>query len=186
MTPIKAVKFTDINDETVPYVYPDVWQKQQTTGPERIVFAPASGQTDLIIELTRLLPEPFGILYVLLVPRTGENEPSRYQSGQPCDRNELEAFLNQFRDFFECDGRHHLRIMSLSGQAQIIYDNHNLIYAYGPLDMFVSAAEANGLTQGAAIIPSPHAHHYNAPFDADERALLNYWEWLWFPLAEGD
>lgn len=180
------IKFSSLFEDVEPYRYPNLWQIEQTTGPQRIVLAPATDQIDLLVELTRQLPEPFGVLYVLTVPRKGEHEPGRYQSEQPCSRSELEAFLDRFRDYFEQDGRHNLWVFSLPSRAQIIYDNHNVLYGYGPLESFASVAQSRGMTNGEVRFPSPHAHHYHAEFDADERAILGYWEWKYFPLQESD
>lgn len=91
----------------VPYRYPDLWAREQTTGPERIVAAPAASHIDLLIALSRVLPEPFGILYVLLVSRS-DQEPGRYQSPVPVSRAEMETFLHEFRGFLEGNGRHHI------------------------------------------------------------------------------
>jgi len=81
---MKAHKFSDqVLPGAASYVYPNVWAVGKTAGPERLVIAPSFDQVGLMIELSRILPEPFGILYVLLVSRCG-NEPSRYQSPYPC------------------------------------------------------------------------------------------------------
>lgn len=180
-------KFSQLQgSSSLPYVYPNVWEVEQTTGPQRLVIAPSGNHIDLLIELTRQLPEPFGVLYVLVVPRGGSGEPGRYQSAQPCDRKELERFLRRFQKLLESDARQHLWLLSLPSQAQLIYDNHNVIYAYGPLDAFKRVLTAKGLTEGQVQFPSPHAHNYNAEFDEDERQIMSYWEWIYFPLAEGD
>ncbi|HEY0604736.1 MAG TPA: hypothetical protein VGD58_17590 [Herpetosiphonaceae bacterium] len=110
MTLPKFSHFQGLND--LPYIYPNIWEIEQTTGPQRLVIAPAAGHVDLLIELARLLPEPFGVLYILAVPRGG-SEPGRYQNAQPCDRDDLEAFLRRFETFFESDARHHLWLFSL-------------------------------------------------------------------------
>ena len=177
-------KFSDIEYETLPYRYPNVWQKEQTTGPDRVVVAPSSRQIELLLEMTRQLPEPFGLLYELLASRNTTDGDGRYQSNHPCSREELETFLLSFADYFEGDDRFNLWVFSLPEGAQIIYDNHNVVYGYGPLDAFVKVAETWGLTQGEVRYPDPHAHHYNASFDAEHDRVMNYWEWLYFPLPE--
>lgn len=108
-------------DDWIPFAYPNVWAQEATTGPDRLVIAPASGQIELMRKLAEVLPEPFGILYVLLVPRS-EREPGRYQSPEPSSRAELDAFLTQFQGFFEKDARHHVWIMSLFASATLVYD----------------------------------------------------------------
>ncbi|MEZ5424722.1 MAG: hypothetical protein R2747_00530 [Pyrinomonadaceae bacterium] len=168
-----------------PFFYPDIWNLEKTSGPERLIIAPAAGQIDLIIELSRILPEPFGILYVLVVPRGG-NEAGRYQSAQPAGRAVMEGFLMNFRDFFENDARHHIWVASLSGKATLVYDNHNVIYGYGELEKFKEILTAKGLTQSEVRFPEPHVHNYNPKFDEEESRILSCAPWKKFPLAESD
>ncbi|CAN5518720.1 hypothetical protein BH10ACI1_BH10ACI1_23860 [soil metagenome] len=167
------------------FSYSNIWNVEKTSDSERLIIAPSSGQIDLIIELSRILPEPFGILYILTVPRGG-NEEGRYQSSAPASRAVMESFLNNFRDFFENDARHHIWIASLPSNAMLVYDKHNVIYAYGEIENFKPILLAKGLTQGDVSFPVPHVHSYNPKFDAEETRILSYAEWKKFPLAEND
>ena len=178
---VKDEQDTEIRE----YSYTNVWNFQKTSGPERLIIGPASGHVDLLIELSRVLPEPFGILYILSVPRGG-NDGGRYQSAAPASRAAMEAFLNSFRDFLENDARQHLWIASLPAQATLVYDKHNVIYAYGELEKFKQILLARGLTRGEVVFPDPHVHNYNPKFDAEETRILSYAEWKKFPLAEND
>src|SRR5687767_2206433 len=106
-------KFGSVETEdSTPFAYPNIWTQQATTGPDRLVIAPASGHVALMRKLMDILPEPFGILYVLLVPRGG-GEAGRYQCPAPCSRADVDAFLTRFQEFFETDGRHHVWVMSV-------------------------------------------------------------------------
>ncbi len=169
----------------MPYRYPNLWSREQTTGPERIVAAPATSHIDLMIALSRVLPEPFGILYVLLVSRS-DQEPGRYQSPVPVSRAEMEAFVQEFKAFLEGDGRHHVWVASLPDHATLVYDQHNVLYAYGPLSEYESVLRQRGLQEGEVRFPLPHTHHYDTPFDGEAARLLAYWEWQRFPLIEGE
>lgn len=172
-------------DDWIPFAYLNVWEQEKTTGPARLIIAPASGQIELMRKLAEVLPEPFGILYVLLVPR-GQGQPGRYQSPVPSSRAELDAFLTQFQEFFERDARHHIWIMSLPASATLVYDNHNVIYAYGPLEKFKQVLKQQGFQEGSVRFPSPHSHNYNVEFDQAEKDVIAYWDWLHFPVAEQD
>ncbi len=86
----------------------------------------------------------------------------------------MEALLKRFRRYFESDACHHLWVTSLPSLALLVYDNHNVIYAYGLLDEFKEVLRANGLTEGQVRFPSPHAHNYNSEFDEDERQIMSY------------
>lgn len=145
----------------IAFHYPDLWERETTTGPERIVAAPAANHVDLLITLSRVLPEPFGILYVLLVPRT-DYKPGRYQSPAPLTRGEMEGFLTDYCAFLEGDGRHHLWVASLPSQATLVYDQHNVIYAYGPLPEYETVLRQQGLHEGEVRFPVPHSHHYHS------------------------
>lgn len=165
--------------------YEGVWDIEDAKGTERLVVAPAAGHIPLVADLIGELPEPFGILYVLVVPRGG-HEPARYQSPYPTDRAETLGFLNEYQEYFERDGRHHLWVMSLPASSTLVYDNHNVIYAYGPLERFQSVLERRGLRRGDVRFPVPHTHQYNSEYDALEDQVMGHWPWKPFPLQADD
>ena len=172
--------------EEVPYRYPDIYAREGTSGPDRLVIAPSENHVSFLLDLLPLIPEPLGILYVLVVPRTGE-KGGRYQISTPISRTEAEVFLRTFQAFFENDARHHIWVYSVSTPDLLVYDNHNLIYAYGSLVEFEQRALEKGLRMAEAVrFPVPHTHKYNAIFDDDERRLLDYFGWKLFPLRKDD
>jgi hypothetical protein len=185
--PIRTLKFGYLHaQKPIPFVYPNIYSVQKTTGPDRLAIAPSENHVALLLELVDLLPEPFGILYVLLTPRAGSGTAGRYQSPAPSSRSELTSFIRKFKDYLELDGRHHLWIISLPTSATLVYDNHNVIYAYGPLDSFRQVIRKRGLQDGDVKIPAPHVHNYNQQFDTSEKEIMSYWDWIYFPLAEND
>jgi len=69
----------------------------------------------------------------------------------------------------------------------LVYDRHNVIYAYGQLVRFIAALELEGLTESKEVrFPGPHAHHYHPEFDSNEHAILKNEEWTVSPLRPGD
>ncbi len=146
---------------------------------------PAHSHIRLVSSLATCLPEPYRILYVLVVSRSIAANAARYESANELSRQGLGDFLAEFSEFFESDGRHHLWVANLQG-GTIVYDRHNLIYAYGPLDRFVEIAEAQGLHNGSVEIPVPHWHAYHADCDATQRRLLARWDWVESPLLTRD
>ncbi|MEQ1823146.1 MAG: hypothetical protein ABL949_11595 [Fimbriimonadaceae bacterium] len=127
------------NDEFVPFQHNHTWARQATSdGAVRLRIGPRDGHVDLMLELARTLPEPFCILYVLLIP-SGQFEVGRYQSPLTTLEN-VERVFGVFRSIFENDGRAEVWLASVArgGEANgtIDYDNHELIYAYGPLEPF--------------------------------------------------
>jgi hypothetical protein len=168
------------------YQYSDTFALERTTGLERLVIAPSGQHVLLLCDLLSVMPEPFGVLYVLVVPR-GQAEAGRYQIANPALRSEVESFLNTFRDFLEQDARHHIWIASATTSDLVVYDCHNVIYAYGRLPEFIKRLVKRGLKKQETVrFPSPHVHKYNAIFDQDQSRLLNHWEWKRLPLQESD
>ena len=174
-----------VGSDFIPYRYSNTWNIEKTTGPDRLVIGPSAKQIDLMIQLATILPEPFGILYVLLISRKG-NPSARYQCPYPCGRIEMESFLRKFQEFFQADGRHHLWVMSLPASSTLVYDQHDLIYAYGPLKQFGRILSKRGLEKDAVRFPVPHRHNYNPEYDEEEQRLLEHWNWRQSPLMEGD
>ena len=173
-------------DVDLPFKYSDVWSLEKTSGQDRLVIAASESQIDLMVELCNLMPEPYFVLYVLVVPRS-DKAPGRYQSPNPLSIAALSAFVSRFREYFECDGRHALWIGAPDHSFLLVYDRHNVIYAYGPLDVFEKVLRVRGMTEVTnVVLPSPHAHQYNSEFDADEASVLAYMPWLFSPLREDD
>jgi len=178
--------YLDSSKLPAPFEYDHTWAIEQTSGPARLIIAPRCGQIELMRALLDKMAEPFQVLYVFLVPRT-ERMPGRYQGPHELRRTELDAFLNRFETFFEGDGRHDLWIRSATDSSLLVYDQHNVIYAYGPLESFKGSLASLGLREVPAIrFPDPHVHNYRAEFEADPDALLDYWEWKVTPLTEHD
>jgi hypothetical protein len=128
-------KFGWIPKEECRYDYANEFAVEETSGPERLVIAPSSNHLSILIDLLQVMHEPFRILYVLTVPRGG-SEAGRYQSANPLLRQEVEEFLVRFGQFLENDGRHHVWVKAVPGLDLLIYDKHNVIYAYGRLAEF--------------------------------------------------
>jgi hypothetical protein len=176
----------DGTSQEVPHVYPDSWAMEKSGDRDRLVITPSVRQIDLLRDLAQGMHEPFGILYVLVVPRS-EQEPGRYQSPLPLSRQDLLSFLNRFELFLESDGRHNLWVASIGDPDLLVYDRHNLIYAYGRLECFKKVLEKKAIAKVLEIkIPSPHVHHYHRKYDEDADGLLKYWNWNQSALRDQD
>ena len=179
-------KFGWIPNEERGYEYPDVYAVEKTSGPQRLVIAPSGKHISILIELLHVMPEPFGILYVLVVPRGG-SKAGRYETVDPVSQDQAEDFLNRFSQYFEEDGRHDIWLASTSGSGQLVYDRHNVIHAYGPLLEFEKVASGHGLAKVEFVrFPSPHTHNYHAACDPEAREVLHYWHWMRSPLQDSD
>ena len=187
LAPTYKFGYVDTSGAELPYQYGDVWAIQKTTGPDRLAIAPSSRPIDLLLELAAVMNEPYGLLYVLQVPRNDTYPAGRYQSPEPISRGELGTFLRKFGTLLESDGRHHFWIMTIDKSAMLVYDRHNVFYAYGPLATFEGVLLRNNLQQADEVsFPDPHVHHYNAEFDEQALQLMNYWSWLKYPLQDSD
>lgn len=176
-------KFTSLDTEE--FTHPDVWQREEYPDWSRLTIGVRDQEIPLILDLSSSLPGPFGVLYVLLTSRCGR-EPGRYQSPYPIPHEDLKLFLYTFQNYFEQDGRHDLWVTSVGGEGQLVFDNHNVVYAYGPMDEYERRLRLRGLEPGEVRHPSPHTHNYHLEFDSDEDDLMEHWEWIHFPLDPSD
>ncbi|WP_162601518.1 hypothetical protein [Occallatibacter savannae] len=184
--PEESYKFGIEENGSAEYVYGNIWAREQTTGPQRLIIAPTRGQVDLLLRLSRSMPAPYWLLYVLLVSRI-DSRPGRYQVPAPLKPEEVEHFLTRFSKFLEGDARHHLWIGSENSLDLLVYDNHNVIYAYGDLDRFEQILTSSGIQQVESIpFPCPHSHNYHARFDKAEEDIMRFQDWRYFPLQYSD
>jgi len=102
-------------------------------------------------------------------------EPGRWES-DAYSRAALLRFLDRFGELFEDDARAELWLGEAAGDGLLVLDEHDLIYAYGPLHRFQAILRRRGYRPGDPRIPDPHEHRYNHQFDALEREL-DRWEW---------
>jgi hypothetical protein len=172
-------------DDDEPFVYPGIWQQQETSGPDRFLIGPAKDHLGLLLDLSTCLKGPFRLLYVLLVSRR-YHEPGRYASPPGLQAGDLRSFCNDFREYLEVDGRHHLWVVSESGGGTLVYDQHNVIFAYGPLEGYEEILRGRGLRPGTVTYPTPHCHHYHPEHDDSEDRILRRWAWAKTPLQDGD
>lgn len=174
------------NWEQIPHEYPGVWAKEKTSGPDRLVIAPASRHVELLLKMSKPMSEPLSFLYILVSPR-GVASEGRYESSPFLSREDLALFLKRFGPFLESDGRHHFWIRSIAESELLVYDNHNLIYAYGFLDQFKEILRVEGLLEVSKIdIPCPHTHFFHEEFDDEQDKLLSFYDWKHSPLRDED
>jgi hypothetical protein len=178
--------YIDEKGAELPYLHKNTWALEKTSGSDRLVIAPSSGQVDFLLKLVAVMREPYFLLYVLHTPRS-DVAPGRYQSPEPVSRDLLTLFLSEFSDFLEGDARHDLWISSFDKSSLLVYDRHQIVFAYGLLDFFKSVLNEHGLHEIDAVrLPDPHTHHYNQEFDLQAAELMNYWSWKYSPLQDCD
>ena len=150
----------------------------------RIVAGVPAGDPAVFGGLIECLSPPCYLLYVLHTPR-GEAMPGRYQSPL-LSLAQIHAFLNRFGTFLAGDARYDLWAHSPHDNATVVWDRHNLLYGYGPLDLFSSKLRALGFYPGTPKIPVPHTHNYRAEFDATAREVMAAFDWSRSELRPGD
>jgi hypothetical protein len=136
-------------------------------------------------ELAVSLSGPFQLLYVLHTTRTGA-DLGRYQSPE-LTAVQVTEFLVRFGPFLAQDSRHDFWLRSHDDDATIVLDRHNLIYAYGQLEMFEATLVRIGASaRGVPGVPYQHLHHYHSEWDDSERAILAAFPWTHTPLRDSD
>ena len=180
---LSEAKFTsyDSKGHEINHDYGKIYEAEES----RLTIAASTNQIELILKLVDTLKPPFYILYVLVISRL-DNERGRYQSPLIESKEELTDFLLEYKKYFETDGRHHLWICTIDNSERLIYDQHNVIFAYGQTEKHIPILEREGFKEQGFSFPIPHAHAYNDSNDKFEESILNYWDWSIFPLAEGD
>ena len=168
-----------------PFEYGNVFTREVVRGVERLRVALDDGHQAFIQAVAGLLTGPFQLLYVLHTSRT-DAQLGRYESPE-LNAEAVHVFLDRFGAFLCEDGRHDLWVRSHGDDATIVWDRHNLIFAYGPLHVFESALLARGARRDPPPpIPDPHVHHYHVECDVEERAILQALDWYVKPLLESD
>lgn len=175
-------KYTNLNGAQIERS--DVYQHERTTDSERIALGPAGSCQPLVRELIATLTEPVLLLFVLTVSRRGR-DLGRYQS-KLMTTKEANAFLAEFGEFLDRDARQQLWIGTPDGSRMIVWDRHQIVYAYGQLDQVESVAQRLGFTLGHVGITALHCHHYHPLFDDTEEEILDRFEWRWSELHYGD
>lgn len=151
----------------------------------RLKIGASTKAIDLLLKLSDSLSPPFYCLYVLVVGRSA-SEAGRYQSPVLHDKESLLDFLLAYKELFESDGRHHLWLSAPDEGATLVYDKHNVIYAYGPLQQYSAILQKAGYSEEDFDLPYPHGHYYHDVNDNKVEDLLSYWDWQCFPLQELD
>jgi hypothetical protein len=174
------------DNQWVEHSHPPVYERVDMGGGhgERLHVAVPGGDAEIFRRLLRCLEEPYLLLYILHTPR-GEAEPGRYES-PPLDLEQVEDLLLRFSAYLRSDGRFHLWGHSRASNATVVWDNHNILYAYGPLNDYQRQLNQLGFTMGSAATSEPHTHYYRQECDADAAAFLAAWDWTKKPLQPQD
>lgn len=176
----------DALGEWVAHDYGSIFFRQPCGETERLVIGPSGSQIKLLDELSlKFSSAKYYLLYVLLVSHAGR-APGRYQSPLIESHEDLQLFIWTYQKFLENDGRHHLWIGSPNSNDMLVYDQHNVIFAYGSLNAFESVLTSNQFRQQEFWFPSPHRHGYDPANARAEDELMAYFDWRYCELQCGD
>jgi hypothetical protein len=181
-------KFVIFNEsqEWVPHDYGNVLFRQPMSSGERLIIGPSSEHVEVMLSLAQTwCTQQFYVLYVLLVSHS-DAELGRYQSPLIESFEDLQVFFYTYKSFLESDGRHHIWIGSPSNNGLLIYDHHNVIFAYGDLSRYEQVLSSRSFTRDEFWFPCPHSHSYPATNVQHEEELLRHFPWQRSPLQEGD
>ena len=168
-----------VNGEWTDHSHPPVFASN-----ERIVAGVPRGDPSVFEQLLECLEPPYDLLYVLHTPR-GEGQPGRYRS-PPLSSPEVKDFLARFAPLLSADARFDLWAHSPSEHATLVWDRHNLLYGYGPVDKLSSKLLTLGFSVGSPEVPAPHQHHYRAELDGLAKQVLTAFDWSRSPLRPED
>jgi hypothetical protein len=171
--------------EWTEHSYPPVFSEFDRESEVRRVVAAAPGGDALPFErLVSMMEPPYLLLYVLHTPR-GEAEEGRYQSPE-LSLQDLRSFIVRFGAYLSSDARFDLWAYSPIEQGTVVWDRHNQIFAYGPVEKFTAELLRLGFRAGHVEVPVPHQHHYRAEFDSQAKELLEHFSWSHSPLRSED
>ncbi len=184
--PMSKIALLDAEGNAHQYDYGNVYFRQPCGDAERLVIGPTGRQVELIDTLASTFPtERFYILYVLLMSHAGRS-PGRYQSPIIESHEQLAQFIRRFQNFFEGDARHQIWIASPDSRSLLVYDQHDIIFAYGQLDRFAAQLDRAGYRRAEFWFPTPHSHRYDPANVNEEDELMGYFDWQYFDLQPGD
>jgi hypothetical protein len=171
-------------DQWKEHSHPPLYEIEPCGDAERIRAGVPSGESEPFERLVRAMEPPYLLLYVLHTPR-GEAEPGRYQSGA-ITSEEFRSFMARFASYLSGDARFDIWAYSPEDAATVVWDRHNQLFAYGPLDRFTGELQSLGFSRGVSTVPDPHQHHYRPELDLQAAELLASLEWRCSPLREED
>ena len=170
-----------LKGEWVAYSHPAIFESG-----DRIVVGVPGSDPAIFGRMVECLDPPYYLLYVLHTAR-GEGQPGRYQS-PALSASQVKEFLAHFGPFLSADSRFDLWAHSPNDNGTVVWDRHDQLFAYGPLERFSAALRSLGFTAGSPTVPVPvqHTHHYRAEFDHLAKELLTTFDWSYSPLQPED
>ena len=153
-------------------------------GSSKIVAGLPGGDPGPFERLVQSLQAPYILLYVLHTPR-GEAKAGRYQSPS-LSNADFHDFMVTFGPYLSADARFDLWAYSPAEKATVVWDRHNQLFAYGPVDTLATELRSLGFSEGLTDVSFAHLHHYRPECDAQAAALLEAFDWSFSELQKAD
>jgi hypothetical protein len=162
---------TSVQVADTPFRYPEIWARQLTpeTGVARLCIGGGEDPVKLLVTLAQALTEP---LFVLALIDASTGQTGKYESGA-MTYPDVAAFFDEFGRLFAAHGRAEAWVGSTQDSGLVVLDEHDLLYAYGPLDEFEAILPDRGYKAGFPEVPVPHAH----ALDVELAEQLRFREW---------
>lgn len=171
--------------EWVPHSYPKNFSLiSKDNASPKIVAGVPGGDSSVFLRMVACLEPPYFLLYVLHTPR-GEAKAGRYQS-PAVSAEQLRQFVEAFGSYLCSDSRFDIWAHSSAELATVVWDRHNQLFAYGPMQNFLTVLGDDGYSEGVVDVSFPHQHHYRQEFDVQAAAVLDAFEWTYSPLRTED
>ena len=164
-----------VDDEWREHSYAARFSVQSAGGTPQLIVGVPAGEAMIFERLVLSLAEPYVLLYVLHTPR-GEGDEGRYESPK-LSATQFRSFMEKYGAYLSSDARFDVWAFSVPERSTLVWDRHNLVYGYGPIDRFVSVLRSLGFVEGASDVPVPHSHHYRAEWDAHAAGVLSEFPW---------
>jgi hypothetical protein len=139
-----------------------------------------------IAVLLELLGDSFRVMYVK-ESEHGTVERGRYTLDRFFSRDDCVELMIAFQELFIADGRCNVWFTDVDSRSVVVYDQHDLIYFYGPRWRAIPKLLGLGILPGRVrrISREPHAHLTARRQDPLEQELVHQAGTNWEPLLEG-
>ena len=171
-------------EEDTPFRYPETWAREVASDTDvvRLCIGGGDDPVRLLLAVAEALAEP---LFVLAVIDVSEAETGKYES-EAMTYADVASFFDEFGRLFAEHGRAEAWVGSTHEGGLIVLDEHDLLYAYGPLDEFERILRDRGFTAGLPEMPVPHVHALNVEL-AEQLRLREWPGWARvLPLEDGE
>ncbi len=138
---------------------------------DRLIIGTNRSRVEVMLALAKQFSNGFTLGYETVSDR-GRVERGKYLS-DTLSFDEIAEIMLQFRRLIEADARHHTFLFVAGTDNFFVLDEHDLIYAYGNLELHKSLLTQLGFIEKYFDLPFPHIHAYLDECDHEEAELAS-------------